>query len=162
MIPSFKFDHFQLTPKCDSNCCLSVSPNKIHEVLKNRMHPFDILIGEHSYLLLDKNKTVVLASETFPKTKTENLIGLSLDDIFDKHEFDFWYQLVEKAWNSNECIEVRASENHKVHKIIIKTISNDNDVHGCIISRFPFSTTQNMDESNSEYDQSTPSTSYLS
>lgn len=142
-MPQLVFDRFTITPNCQSNCCLFGSRDSIHEVLRGQAHPFDIIIEARTYLLLDKDKKVVLSSDTFPRIKegVSPLQGKSLEEIFDEPELLFWKGLVELAWVSKACVELRASENHTLYKILVKAIWNDEQVHGCLISRFPYSTT---------------------
>jgi hypothetical protein len=111
-------------------------------VLRGERYPFNLVIEAQTYLILDKDRRIVQASYNFPGTRKglTNMCGMELKDAFDTHEFLFWCGLVELACVSKACVELRASEKYQVYKIIIKAIWNDNDIMGCIITRFPYNT----------------------
>lgn len=145
VIPSMTFDHFSLTPdtKCESNCCLWMAPDKIHEVLKGQVHNFDIKLEGREYILVNVDREIIFSSDTFSGTKPgiHNLIHRKVTDIFEKHESLFWNALIDLAIQSKGCIELRAAESGSIHKIILKSIWNENpaEVYGVLITRFPYS-----------------------
>jgi hypothetical protein len=113
---------------------------RIHEVLRGQAYPFDIVIHARSYFILDKDRRIVVASDNFPGVKVNitSIIGHFLEDIFETHELLFWRGLIELAWVSKACVELRASEEFQVYKIIIKAIWNDDEILGCLVTRFPY------------------------
>lgn len=138
---SVTFDRFTITPNCQSTCCLGGSgETRIREVLRGQMYPFDLVIHARSYFILDKDRHIVVASDKFPGTKADvtAIIGHSLEDIFETHELLFWRGLIELAWVSKACVELRASEDFQVYKIMIKAIWNDDEILGCLVTRFPY------------------------